>query len=54
LNCHDEIQAEVLPELAEEYGQMAVRAIQKSGESFNFKCPLDGEFKSGLNWAETH
>lgn len=54
LNCHDEIQAEVKPELVEEYKELAVNAIKKAGEFFNFKCPLNGEAKEGLNWAETH
>ena len=54
LNIHDEIQAEVRDELVEDYKKLAVRAIQKAGEYFNFKCPLDGEAKEGMNWAETH
>jgi DNA polymerase-1 len=53
-NIHDEIQTECKPELAETIGKAAVEAIRKAGEYFNFKCPLDGEFKIGNNWAETH
>jgi DNA polymerase-1 len=31
-----------------------VDAIRKVTVDFNFRCPLDGEFKVGSNWAETH
>lgn len=54
LNVHDEYQAEVKPELVEEYKVMAVEAIRKAGEYFGFRCPLDGEAKVGDNWYETH
>jgi hypothetical protein len=33
---------------------MAVEAIQKAGDHFNLRCPLDGEFKVGESWYETH
>ena len=54
LNIHDEYQAEVKYEIAEEYKIMAVEAIKKSGRFFNMRCPLDGEAKEGENWYETH
>ena len=54
LNIHDEYQAEIREELVEEYKILAVEAIKKAGEYFNFRCPLDGEAKVGANWAETH
>jgi DNA polymerase-1 len=53
-NVHDEWQIEVDHDKAEMVGQMAAEAIRKSGESFNFRCPLAGDFKVGRNWAETH
>lgn len=53
-NVHDEFQAEVLPEKADLYGKMAVEAIRFAGDSLGFNCPLDGEYKVGRNWAETH
>jgi DNA polymerase I len=53
-NVHDEFQAEVLPEKADLYGKMAVEAIRYAGDSLGFNCPLDGEYKVGRNWAETH
>lgn len=54
LNVHDEYQAEVKPELVEEYKVMAVEAIRKAGEYFHFRCPLDGEAKVGESWYDTH
>ncbi|MCD7779637.1 MAG: DNA polymerase [Candidatus Gastranaerophilales bacterium] len=54
LNVHDEYQAEVRPEIVEEYKELAVKAIQRAGESLGFKCPLDGDVKEGMNWYETH
>ena len=54
LNVHDEYQAEVEPEIVEEYKIMAVEAIKKAGEFFNMRCPLDGEAKTGANWYDTH
>ena len=54
LNVHDEYQAEVKPELVDEYKEMAVNAIRKAGEYFKFRCPLDGEAKVGDSWYDTH
>lgn len=54
LNIHDEYQAEVKPEIVDEYKKLAVEAIKKAGLFFNMRCPLDGEAKEGNNWYETH
>jgi DNA polymerase I-like protein with 3'-5' exonuclease and polymerase domains len=54
LNVHDEWQIEVKEEVAELVGNLAVQAIRDAGDFFNFRCPLDGEFRVGNNWAETH
>ena len=53
-NIHDEFQAEVKPELVETYGELAVKAIQSAGRELKMKCPMDGEYKVGESWAETH
>jgi DNA polymerase I-like protein with 3'-5' exonuclease and polymerase domains len=53
-NIHDEVQIEAPKETAEEIGKVAVDAIIKAGEYYNLKCPLDGEYKIGGNWSETH
>jgi DNA polymerase I-like protein with 3'-5' exonuclease and polymerase domains len=51
---HDEWQIECLPEVAEFVGKAAVDAIIQAGVTFNLNCPLDGEYRIGSNWAETH
>ena len=53
-NVHDEWQVEVKKEIAEEVGQRGVQAIVDAGIYFNLRCPLDGEYKIGDNWSETH
>lgn len=53
-HVHDEYQLIAREHLAHEVGEVAVGAIRQAGESFNFRCPLDGEYKIGANWAETH
>lgn len=53
-HVHDEYQLLSRPDIADEVGQVAVWAIVKAGEHFKFRCPLDGEYKIGKNWAETH
>ena len=51
---HDEVQIECDKEIADEVGQMAVRAFQLAGEAFGFRVPITGEYRVGRNWAETH
>ena len=53
-NVHDEIQSEVATEQAEKFGWLAVECIKAAGISFELRCPLDGEYKVGSTWAETH
>lgn len=53
-NVHDEWQIETTKELAESVGQAGIQAIQEAGQSLGLRCPLDGDFKIGTNWAETH
>jgi DNA polymerase I-like protein with 3'-5' exonuclease and polymerase domains len=53
-NIHDEIQTEVNDEQATLFGELAVLAIKKAGEELNLRCPLDGEYKIGASWNETH
>tara|TARA_R110000803_G_scaffold198643_2_gene262466 strand:+ start:1780 stop:3513 length:1734 start_codon:yes stop_codon:yes gene_type:complete len=53
-NVHDEWQIEVKEEHVEEVGQRGVQAIVDAGIYFNLRCPLDGEYKVGDNWSETH
>jgi DNA polymerase-1 len=53
-NIHDEFQAEVTPDKAETFGKLAVESIQHAGKQLKLNVPLDGEYKIGNNWAETH
>lgn len=53
-NVHDEFQVETKPELAELVGQAGVASIIKAGQHFKMRCPLDGNYKVGINWKETH
>lgn len=54
LNIHDEWQIETDVDKAEQVGKMGAEAIRKAGEYYKMRCPLAGEYKIGLNWAETH
>lgn len=51
---HDELQFECDPALAEDLGHLAVECVQRSGDYFNVRVPLSGDFKIGNNWAECH
>ena len=53
-NVHDEWQLETTPEDAETVGHLAVQSIRQAGIRLRLRCPLDGEFKVGTNWAATH
>jgi DNA polymerase I-like protein with 3'-5' exonuclease and polymerase domains len=53
-NIHDEIQTEVDEEQAETFGWLAVECLKAAGQHFELGCPLDGEYKVGRTWAETH
>jgi len=53
-NIHDEIQTEVEWSQAEQFGVLARDAIIMAGQHFDMRCPLDGEYKIGLTWADTH
>lgn len=53
-NIHDEVQTEVSEKHAEKFGYLAVECLKRAGLDFNLRCPLDGEYKVGTTWAETH
>jgi len=53
-NVHDEIQYETAPEFADVTGRACVESIKEAGKHFNLRCPLDGEYKTGRSWRETH
>lgn len=53
-HIHDEVQIQALTVDAQLVGHAAVQSIQDAGKHFNLRCPLDGEFKIGRTWADTH
>ncbi len=53
-NIHDEWQMEVREDLADHIGTLAIECIKRAGEFYNLRCPMDGEYKVGRNWSETH
>ena len=53
-NIHDEVQSEVAADQAEKYGWLAVECLKAAGVEYDLRCPLDGEYKVGTTWAETH
>lgn len=53
-NVHDEWQIEVEAGRAEEVGKLGVESIAEAGQVLSMRCPLNGEYKVGNNWKETH
>lgn len=51
---HDEAEFEAEEPIAEEVGEMIVKAIAKAGEFLKIKVPLAGEAKIGRNWMTVH
>jgi DNA polymerase I-like protein with 3'-5' exonuclease and polymerase domains len=51
---HDEIQIECLPEHAEQIGREVVKAMQDTTKFYKLRCPIDGEYKIGRSWNDTH
>lgn len=53
-DIHDEGQLDCAVEVADYVGKMAVACHIKAGELLEFCVPLDGDYKVGLSWKETH
>ena len=53
-NVHDEAQLECAKDIADDVGKAFKQSIIEAGEHFKLRCPLDGEYKIGNNWRETH
>ena len=51
---HDEWQIECKPEDADFIGKSCVNAMIFAGETLQLNCPLDGEYRVGNSWADTH
>jgi DNA polymerase I-like protein with 3'-5' exonuclease and polymerase domains len=54
VNVHDEWQLEVEESRAEEAGKKGTESIKEAGIVLSMRCPLDGEYKVGNSWKETH
>lgn len=54
MHSHDELQQLVKEGREDEVGEAACKAFQEAGERLGFRCPLDGAYKVGTSWAETH
>jgi DNA polymerase I-like protein with 3'-5' exonuclease and polymerase domains len=53
-NVHDEVQVETPQHFAKAVGIHFRNAIRAAGEELGLRCPMDGEYKIGDNWSETH
>lgn len=53
-HVHDELQVDAKPAIATEVGEVLVASMRRCTDHFNFRCPIDGEFKVGSNWKDTH
>ncbi len=51
---HDENQVKALIEHGQRVGEAGVKGIRDAGEFFKCNLPLDGEYKIGQTWAQTH
>ena len=54
VNVHDEFQYQVKEEQADRFGILAVKSIVDAGDQLGLRCSLNGEYKIGNNWKETH
>lgn len=54
VNVHDEFQLETSDKYATIVGEAAVQSIVEAGEHFGLRCPLNGEYKIGRTWKDTH
>ena len=53
-DIHDEGQHDVEAGRAHEFGAICVQAIRDAGTILGFSVPMDGDYKVGQTWAETH
>lgn len=54
VNVHDEWQVECREEDADTVGQLGKESIKQAGIELKMRCPLDGEYKIGKTWKDTH
>jgi DNA polymerase I-like protein with 3'-5' exonuclease and polymerase domains len=54
VNVHDEWQIETKEETADKVGQLGTWSIEEAGKVLKMRCPLGGEYRTGLTWKDTH
>lgn len=54
ISYHDEVQYDCHPLHAQEVGQLFIEGLVWAGRKWGCKCPLSGEVKVGVSWANTH
>ena len=53
-SIHDEYQFDCRKDQSEQFGKLTREAMKLTEKELNVRCPLDSEYKVGLNWSETH
>tara|TARA_R100001086_G_scaffold1071_2_gene639 strand:+ start:6679 stop:8538 length:1860 start_codon:yes stop_codon:yes gene_type:complete len=51
---HDEVQLSVQPDLVQTIKPLVLESFLKAGTFYDFKCLIEGDIKTGANWALTH
>ncbi len=51
---HDEVVLDVREDQAERAAEIAAWSIAEAGRYYKLNCPLEGDWKVGMSWAETH
>lgn len=51
---HDEVQIETPEEYGDIVGAIVVQSAKEAGDVLNFRCPVDAEYKIGVNWYACH
>jgi DNA polymerase I-like protein with 3'-5' exonuclease and polymerase domains len=53
-NIHDEQQFSCAPEHADELGKRFCSSLTKAGMLLKLNCKIEGEYKVGKTWRDTH
>lgn len=53
-DVHDEWEYDVVPEEAEEVGEILVNSMTQAGEALNMNIKIEGEYMVGRTWADVH
>lgn len=54
IHMHDEVQYDCSRAHAKYAGPLFIKGLQVAAAKFGFRCPLEGEYKAGNSWDETH